>query len=129
MTSIDTWPPWISIIVTGGPILLAVAGVIFSLYLSRRHLDAMKEALRNSRFIYSWGTSLEKGGVIWSLWEISKIAGRVTLPKASLRIGELDPVDLKNFPPHLRRLLAINRVMLIGSVAWSVVAAMLVEFR
>lgn len=62
MTSIDTWPPWISIIVTGGPILLAVAGVIFSLYLSRRYLDAMKEALRNSRFIYSWGQAWKRGG-------------------------------------------------------------------
>lgn len=129
MTSIDTWPPWIAIIVTGGPIFLAVAGFTFSFYLSRRHLESMKEALRNSRFIYIWGTSLGKRGVIWSLWEISKIAGMVTLPKASLRIGELDPVDLKKFPPHLKRLLAINMMMLIGSVFWSVVAAMLVEFR
>lgn len=129
MTSIDTWPPWIAIIVTGGPIFLAVAGVTFSFYLSRRHLESMREALRNSRFIYIWGTSLGKRGVIWSLWEISKIAGMVTLPKASLRIGELDPVDLKKFPPHLKRLLAINMMMLIGSVFWSVVAAMLVEFR
>ncbi|MBP1124990.1 MULTISPECIES: hypothetical protein [Pseudomonas] len=129
MTSIDTWPPWIAIIVTGGPVFLAVAGVTFSFYLSRRHLESMKEALRNSRFIYIWGTSLGKRGVIWSLWEISKIAGMVTLPKASLRIGELDPVDLKNFPPHLKRLLVINMMMLIGSVFWSVIAAMLVEFR
>lgn len=129
MTSIDTWPPWIAIIVTGGPILLAVAGVTFSFYLSRRHLESMKEALRNSHFIYIWGTSLGKRGVIWSLLEISKIAGMVTLPKASIRIGELDPVDLESFPPHLKRLLTINMMMLIGSVFWSVVAAMLVEFR
>lgn len=62
MTSIDTWPPWIAIIVTGGPILLAAAGITFSLYLSRRHLDSMKDALKNSRFIYIWGTSLGRRG-------------------------------------------------------------------
>ena len=31
MTSIDTWSPWIALIVTGGPGLLAVAGLAFSL--------------------------------------------------------------------------------------------------
>ncbi|KRP71057.1 MULTISPECIES: hypothetical protein [Pseudomonas] len=129
MTSIDTWPLWIAMMVTGGPILLAVAGITFSLYLSRRHLGSMREALKNSRFIYIWGTSLGKRGVIWSLWEISKIAGMVTMPNASIRIGELDPVDLKNFPPYLKRLLTINMMMLIGSVAWSVVAALLVKLR
>lgn len=109
--------------------MLAVAGITFSLYLSRRHLGSMREALKNSRFIYIWGTSLGKRGVIWSLWEISKIAGMVTMPNASIRIGELDPVDLKNFPPYLKRLLTINMMMLIGSVAWSVVAALLVKLR
>lgn len=129
MTSIDTWSPWIAMKATGGPILLAAAGITFSLYLSRRHLDSIKEALKNSRFIYIWGTSLGKRGVIWSLLEISKIAGMVTLPKASIRIGELDPGDLENFPPHLKRLLTINMMMLIGSVFWAAVAAILVEFR
>ena len=54
MISIDTWPPWVAIIVTGGWGLLAAAGLAFSLYLSHRHLDAMKEALKNSRYIYLW---------------------------------------------------------------------------
>lgn len=99
MTSIDTWSPWIAIIVIGGWSLLAAAGLVFSLYLSRCHLDAIKEALKNSRYIYVWGPSLGKRGLIWSVLEIAKISGMIMMPKASIRIGELDPVDLENFPP------------------------------
>ncbi|MNI91144.1 hypothetical protein D3C73_1487630 [compost metagenome] len=34
--------------------------------------------------------------------------------KAYIRIGDVDPVDIKNFPPHLKRLLQIDAVMLFG---------------
>ena len=129
MTSIDTWSPWVAIIVTGGWGLLAAAGLGFSLYLSHRHLDAIKEALKNSRYIYIWGTSLGKRGLIWSLLEISKIAGMVVWPWASLRIGELDPVDLKNFPPYLKRLLTINMTMMVISFTWAIIAAVLIKFK
>ncbi|AIG05219.1 Uncharacterised protein [Pseudomonas fluorescens] len=123
MSIIDTWSPWIAIIITGGWGLLAAAGLTFSLYLSRRHLDAIKEALKNSRYIYLWGPRLGKRGLIWSIFEIVKITQMILLPKASLIIGELDPIDLENFPPHLKRLLKIKLVMLLGCVAWLVVAS------
>jgi len=45
MTSIDTWSPWIAIIVAGGPIMLGAVNIAYCLYLSRRHLDAMMEAI------------------------------------------------------------------------------------
>ncbi|WP_339544401.1 hypothetical protein [Pseudomonas sp. RA_35y_Pfl2_P32] len=129
MTSIDTWSPWIAIIVTGGWGLLAAAGLALSLYLSRFRLDAIKEALKNSRYVYIWGPSLGKRGLIWSLLEISKISGMVVWPWASLRIGELDPTDLKNFPPRLKRLLIIDLTMMIISCIWMGVAVVLIEFK
>ncbi|MBC2693453.1 MULTISPECIES: hypothetical protein [Pseudomonas] len=129
MTSIDTWSPWIAIIVTGGWSLLAAAGLAFSLYLSNRQLDAIKEALKNSRYVYIWGPSLGKRGFIWSLLEISKIAGMVVWPWASLRIGELDPIDLKNFPTRLKRLLIIDLTIMIISCTWMGIAVVLIKFK
>ena len=129
MTSIDTWSPWIAIIFTGTPILLAYVGIVFSLYLSHRYMDAIKEALKNSRYIYIWGPCLGKRGMIWSLLEIAKITGMLTWPWASLRIGELDPADLKNFPPRLKRLLVINITMFYVSFTWMAVVAVVLEFR
>lgn len=129
MTSIDSWSPWVAIIFIGVPTLLATAGLAFSLYLTHRHLDAMKKALKNSRYIYIWGDSLGKRGVIWSLLEMSKIAGMITMPKAYIRLGDLDPVDLENFPPYLKRLLVIVTAMIFTSVIWLVVAAVLLKLR
>ncbi|MPR01076.1 hypothetical protein F0169_02680, partial [Pseudomonas sp. MAFF 212408] len=105
MTSIDDWPLWIAIFVSGGPIFLGFIGLAFSLYLTHRHLDAIKKALKNSRYIYIGGDSLGKRGVLWSLLEMSKIAGMITDAQVHLRLGDLDPVDLENFPRYLKRLL------------------------
>ena len=129
MTSIDTWSPWIVIFFIGTPGLLAVAGLAFSLYLTHRHLDAIKEELKNSRYIYIWGPSLGKRGVIWSLLEMSKITQMIIFPRSSLIIGELDPGDLEKFPPYLRRLLIIDMTIMITSVAWMAVAALLIKFK
>ena len=45
MTRIDSWSPWAAIIFTGGPFLLELVSIAYSLFLSHRHLDAIKEAL------------------------------------------------------------------------------------
>ena len=42
MNGIETWSPWVAIIVTGGWSLLALVNIAYSLYLSRRHMDALK---------------------------------------------------------------------------------------
>ena len=129
MTSIDHWNPWVAIFVIGGPFLLAIVSLTYSVYLSRCHLDAIKDALKNSRYIYLWGPSLGRGGLIWSHYEISKISGMVAWPKVYIRIGDLNPVDVENFPPHLKRRLLINLTMMGISSAGILAAGLLVQFR
>ncbi|MPQ84370.1 hypothetical protein F0170_10445 [Pseudomonas sp. MAFF 730085] len=129
MTSIDDWPLWIAIFVSGGPILLGFIGLAFSLYLTHRHLDAIKEALKNSRYIYIGGDGLGKRGVLWSLLEMSKIAGMITMPKVHLRLGDLDPVDLENSPRYLKRLLISVTATILTSFIGMIVVAILLKFR
>ncbi|AZE93510.1 hypothetical protein C4J95_1385 [Pseudomonas orientalis] len=129
MTSIDTWSPWIAIIVAGGWLVVGYAGLALSLYLTYRHLDAIKAALKNSRYIYLWGDSLGKRGLIWSLLEMSKIAGMILMPKVHIRLGDLDPVDFENFPPYLKRLLTIVTMMILTAVIWLAAISILVKFR
>jgi len=129
MTSIDDWNPWVAIFVTGFPGLLAIVSLAHSLYLSHRYLDAIKEALRNSRYIYLWGPSLGRRGLICSIYEISKISGMVMWPKAYIRMGDVNPVDVENFPPHLKRRLLINLTMMGISSAGILGAGLLVQYR
>ncbi|MFP3518600.1 hypothetical protein SB766_20680 [Pseudomonas sp. SIMBA_077] len=129
MTSIDTWSPWVAIFVLGAPSLLSVAGLAYSLYLSHRYMDAIKEALKNSRYIYIWGDSLGKRGLIWSLLEMAKITGMIMMPKAYIKLGDLDPVDLENFPSHLKRLLKIDFSIMIAAGIWLAIVTLLLKFR
>ncbi|WP_433740374.1 hypothetical protein [Pseudomonas putida] len=69
----------------------------------------MLEALKNSRYTFIWGGWIAK-------------AGMVMMPRASIRIGELDLEDIKNFPPHLKHLLKIKAVMLVGIAVWGFIA-------
>ena len=50
MTEEEFWKSWFAFwIVGGGPLLLGVISIGYTLYLSRCHLDAMKDALKNSQ--------------------------------------------------------------------------------
>ncbi|CAI8990778.1 hypothetical protein D3C81_2095540 [compost metagenome] len=51
------------------------------------------------------------------------------MPKTSIRIGELDPVDIENFPPNLKRLLQLDAVILVGGAIWLVIACLLVKYK
>ncbi|MGY1877883.1 hypothetical protein [Pseudomonas reactans] len=129
MTNIDTWDPWAAIIFIGVPGLLAITGIAHNFYLSRCHLEHIKEALKNSRYIYLWGPSLGNRGLIWSFLEISKIAGIVVWPRASIIIGEVNSADIEKFPPHLKRHLIINLTMMATAFIWMIVVAILLKLR
>ncbi len=129
MTAEEFWKSWLLFWLLVGPFLLGIVGMAYSLYLSRRHLGAIKEALKNSRYIYLWGPSLGKRGLIWSLLEIAKITQIIIYPRSSLHIGELDPDDLEQFPPRLRRLLKIKSIMLIVNGVWVVAVFVLLKFE
>jgi hypothetical protein len=92
--------------------------ILFNLYLIRRHLDAMMNALPNSRYIYIWGKTLRKQGWFGGMLLINKIAGMIMFPKSYIRLGDFDRDDVSNFPPHLKRLLKIEITMLMVSAAW-----------
>jgi hypothetical protein len=105
---------WFAFWLLAGPILVGAVHIVFSLYLSRRHLDAMIQALNNSRYIHIWGMRWRDQGWFGRFVLTNKIGGMVLWSKAYIRIGDVDPVDINNFPPHLKRLLQIDAVMLFG---------------
>lgn len=129
MTSQDFWTSWSAIWLLASPFLLAIAGLTYSLYLSHRHLDTIKEALKNSRYIYLWGPSLGKRGLIWSLLEMAKITGMIMMPRVYIRLGDLDPVDLQYFPPYLKRLLKIDFALMVSSGVWLAIVSVLSELK
>jgi hypothetical protein len=129
MTTDESWNAWLEIWLLASPFLLGLTGLALSLYLTHRRMDAIKEALKNSRYIYLWGDSLGKRGLIWSLLEMSQIAGMILMPKVHIRHGNLDPVDFENFPPYLKRLLIITATLICTAFIWLAAAYILAKFR
>lgn len=129
MIDVDSWSPWVAIIVVGGPILLGIVNLVFSSYLSYRHLDAIMGALKSCRFIYIWGPAWRNRGWFGGFVLISVIAGIVVWPKADIRYGRLDSTDIENFPPRLKRLLVIYVSMMIITVVWMGGAYLLLKLR
>lgn len=122
------WTSWLAFWIVSGPILLAFFGIAYSLYLGR-YLDEMMEALKNSRFIYIWGPSLRKQGWFGCYALITRIAGLMIFSKIHIRAGDVDPIDIQNFPPHLKRMLIINMTMLVVSLIGMAIVAVLLKFR
>lgn len=129
MITEEFWRSWLVLCFLVGPFLLGIVSTGYSVYLNQRYWGEITEALKNSRYIYIWGPSLRNRGWIWSSLVIAKIAQMIIWPTSSLRIGELDPTDLKNFPPKLKRLLKIDSMMMIGSAIWLAVVIALVQFK
>ncbi|KJH80289.1 hypothetical protein UG46_27170 [Pseudomonas fluorescens] len=129
MIAPEFWKSWLAFWIMVGPALLTVIGFVFSLYLSHRHLDAMMEALKNSRYIYLWGPAWRGRGWFGGCVLIISIAGMVVWPRAYIRMGDVSPADIENFPPSLKRLLIIKVTMTVISFTGMIVAALLVKFR
>ena len=89
----------------------------------------MAEALKNSRYMYIWGEGWRRQGWFGAMILISRISNMVMMPRVYIRAGDVDPDDIKHFPPHLKRLLKVKSVLLVGAGVWLVILYMLVKFK
>jgi hypothetical protein len=125
----DFWSSWFAFALLAGPLLLILVGIAFSLYIDRRYLFDMLDALKNSRHIVIWAAGLSSQGRLGRLMLIAKICGMVLWPKSGIRAGELDPDEIRNFPVHLKRLL-IAKTALIGiTLVWGILAYALLQLK
>lgn len=129
MSPLNSWPPEITLVVYGGPLLLIFVGMVFSLYIDRCHLADILAALRNSRYIVFWAAGLSSQGRLGRLMLIAKICGMVLCPKSGIRAGELDPDDIRNFPVHLKRLLIAKTTLMVITLVWGVLAYALLKLK
>ncbi|MBH1967661.1 MAG: hypothetical protein I8H81_05685 [Pseudomonadales bacterium] len=129
MTSIDTWPLWMAIVFAGGPILLGCVGIALCVYLSRRHLDAIVDALKNSRYLYIWAQGWRRQGWIGECVLINRVAGIVVWPQYYIRCGDVDPLEIRRFPSHLKKLLTAYVVTVVVTIVWMFIVYLLVKFK
>jgi hypothetical protein len=111
----------------GGPFLLTLISLAYSIYLSR-YLESMLAALINCPYIV-FRAGLRHQGWFGRLMLLATITGMVMWPAPGIRAGVMDPVDIENFPPHLKRLLKIKSVILISIFVWALSGYVLIKFK
>ncbi|KAB0491094.1 hypothetical protein [Pseudomonas vancouverensis] len=124
---IDSWPPWAAIAFVGGPFILILLSFAYSFYLNR-HLDAILGALEKSRHVVL-AVGLRNQGWLGRQMLIAKITGVVMWPGPGIRTGQMDPDDIRNFPPNLKRLLKAKAILTCVIVIWGAFAFTLVKFK
>jgi hypothetical protein len=123
------WSSWFAFALLAGPILLAFMSIAFSLYLSRRHLDAMLEALKSSRYIAVWAAGLRGHGWFGRFMLEAQVRGMVMWPGPGIRAGEVTADEIRNFPAHLKRLLVAETVLHGIILVWGAVAFVLLKLE
>lgn len=116
---------WLALLFLSSPLVLCFLFLAFNFYLSRYHLKEMMEALPNSRYLYLWGPYWWNSGWFGRAWLMNNVAAMVAWPSTHIRWGDVDPIDLQNFPPHLKRLIRIRSVLLYGAGIWMMIAYLL----
>ena len=125
----DFWSSWFAFALLAGPILLAFMSIAFSLYLSRRHLDAMLEALKGSHYLAFWAAGLRDDDWFRRFTLTAQIGGMVMWPGPGIRAGEVTADEIRNFPAHLKRLLVAETVLNGIILVWGAVAFVLLKLE
>ncbi|EIK97962.1 hypothetical protein PMM47T1_05599 [Pseudomonas sp. M47T1] len=118
---------WWALVLYAGPVLLCFVSLGFSFYLSRRHLDEMVHALgRSSQFSLLAPALLKQG---WSsrMMLLATVWGAISWPRPGIRAGVLDPADIQNFPPGLRRFFRIKDVLTCVIIVWAIAATLVAK--
>lgn len=129
MMAVDFWNSWWAFAFLAGPFLLIIVSFMLSLYIGNRHLDAMLEALKNSRHIVIHGAGLRDGGWFARQMLVAKITGVMVWSGSLVRSGEMDADDLKNFPAHLKKFLSAKIVLTCVIGVWLVFVYVALKLR
>lgn len=106
-----------------GPIVSFLAGMALIAHLAwGRDFDRTMTALRSSSWLELqkniWGTN-----AFWSRWLLlGAVSGILAWSSIHIRRGELDRLELRNFPADLRRRLFAGEVMMLGGLFLSCIA-------
>lgn len=110
------------------PCLLGFGGLLSEIHLAHsRHFSSLLHAFRRSaclpRLLQIWGPER----AICRCLVVSGLSGILLYSKLSVQRGQLDREDLRDFPPELKRRLAITSWLIIIGFFWFMFAVVLLK--
>jgi hypothetical protein len=130
MIDLSDWPAGLKVASLLIPFFIMLLGMAIHVHIAiSRHFDVMCAALQRSKCLLE---ELKRGGgftLKFRTLTVSAITGVLMWPVLSMRQGDLDPQDYREFPIYLkRRMRAAMCCMAIG-MGWMSLIVIFVEFR
>ncbi|EXF45391.1 hypothetical protein BAY1663_02160 [Pseudomonas sp. BAY1663] len=117
-TWFETWPLDLQIAFLLAPFVIALSGVAIGVFIAcSRHFDTMLLALSNS----AWARQQDILGttsLASRFYLVGTLSGALFFSAFNVRKGVLDADDVRNFPPSLRRLMAVSTWLGFVGMAW-----------
>lgn len=113
-----SWHPGLVFAFMLAPFVIGLVGQAITVYMVYRDLDEMRASFPNSPHIKHQMAIWAGSDFMARYMQVNAICGAVLLSGYYLRRGELDPDEVRNFPPHLKPRMVWSSWLLGISVAW-----------
>ena len=129
MIDLSDWPAGLKVASLLIPFFIMLLGMAIHLHIAvSRHFDVMCAALRRSKCLLD---ELKRGGgytLKFRALTVSVITGVLLWPVLSVRQGDLDPKDYREFPVYLKRSMKAAMFFMAFGMGWISFVVIFVEF-
>lgn len=129
ITYIDSWPYPIALTFVCGGFLLTFTYIGASIYISKKYLPNLLEALPNSPYAQSLSRNISQKSLTSRALTFSLIAGLTLFKKSFVRTGDLCQSDIENFPRKLERIIKIEFSLAITALTWMILIGLLFKIQ
>lgn len=110
MADLRTWYPIAIMLMSLTVILSFIIAFAHTAYITKKHFNEILNAVKHSPNLYSPMKANALGGFPRKLFAVGSLYGALSSPRL-LSVEYLSLKDIENFPPHLLRLLARERLL------------------
>ncbi|WP_217474741.1 hypothetical protein [Stutzerimonas stutzeri] len=123
----ETWPLDLQIAFLMAPFVTALSGMAVQAYTTRRYYDRIISAFPNSLGVKNYQRLWAGFDFVSRFMQVGSTSGFVLWPNIHVRQGSLDPEEVRNFPPEIKRLMVISVSLLFVGFAWLLVGVALLK--
>jgi hypothetical protein len=120
-----SWHPGLAFAFMLAPFVVGLSGVVITVYMACRNLDEMQAAFSNSSHIKNQMSIWAGVDLSSRCMQVGAISGAMLWSRFFIRRGELDPDEVRNFPPRLKRRILLSAWLLVIGMAWLFLAVAL----
>jgi ABC-type sugar transport system permease subunit len=119
MIDFDNWSPFLKLSFLIAPFGLGLLGIAINVQIAlSRDFHVAMSAITSNPYLEQMKPVWGGGSLRSRCLLLSTVSGLVTFPGLHLRMGWLDEVELKNFPPKIKRKLGAALWLIMISSVW-----------